>query len=144
MNQTQKLAYQYLTQKLNKTNIRYQRGIPTFIDTETSTSYEPKRLYGQSIWFYENQFTALQKENCSIIVIHNSPDPVAVFPIDILEPNKVFDNILIRVVPSLTKVPITQQVITQLKEIGKEEFKCDVPLTQTIQFLVNYYRSNPK
>ena len=142
MNQTEKLAYKWLTEKLGKT-IHYRRDkTPKFIDTENSISYEPKRLYGHTIWFYENQFLKLQRENCSVIVINNSePEPFAVIPIDLLVPDKISFNVLIRVVASTSTIKISEEIKTQLKEIKKEKFKNDVGYNNVLKYLMSLHRS---
>ena len=126
MNQTEKLAYKWLTEKLKRSNVHFQRhNSPDFTLSGETESYEVKRLYGHSIWFYENQFQKLQKlKNCKIIVIEdNNPEPVTLIPISEAKANTVTNNILIRVVPQIVHIPICPETKQELNKIGPKVAK---------------------
>lgn len=122
MNQTEKIAYKWLIEILGKKNVQYQpHNTPSFILSDEAMGYEAKRLYGHSIWFYEQQFTKLKAlgDHCEIIVIEdNNPEPVALIPISDIEPNKVINNILVHVKSPPTTISINQETKNKLEKLS--------------------------
>lgn len=127
MRKTEQLAYKWLIEKLGKTNVRFQHNnSPDFILFGEDVSYEVKRLYGQSIWMYKSQFEKLKRlgEKCKILVFEDdNSEPVAIIPMSKIEPEKVVDNILIRIVDKKTRtkfehIPVYSKTKQQLDEIG--------------------------
>lgn len=141
MNKTEKIAYQWLTQKLGKTNVHYQNhNSPTFTLSNESMSYEAKRLYGHTIWFYENQFQKLKKlgDQCEIIIIEDDKwEPVALIPMSDIEANTVVNNILVRVITTLEHIPISPETKVALNKVGAKLNKKDVSYEEIIQSLLS-------
>lgn len=141
MNKTEKIAYEWLTKKLGKTNVQYKRhNTPTFIlSADESMSYEAKRLYGHTIWFYQNQFQKLKEleDYCKIIVIENGKsEPVALIPMPDVEANKVVNNILIRVITTLEHIPISPETKIALDKVGAKLNKKNSSYDEIIQHLI--------
>lgn len=149
MKKTEQLAYNWLTKKLGKTNVHFQRrSSPDFILSGEETSYEVKRLYGQSIWMYKSQFQKLKifGNHCKILVFEDDkPEPVAIIPMSEVEPNKVIDNILIRIVDKEERtkfehIPVCPETKKQLDKIGtevcQELCKKSVSYEEVIQYLI--------
>lgn len=122
MNKAETLAYNWLTKKLGKTNVLFQESTsPDFILSNEKISYEVKRLYGQTIWFYRNQFKKIKSldNHCKVIVIEdNNSEPFAIIPAGKLEEGKVVDNVFIKVVeiPYIRKVVVEETKLPQTIE----------------------------
>lgn len=99
LNQTEKLAYNWLTNILDKKDV-HRTYSPDF--TLTNEAYEAKRLYGHTIWFFEKQFQKLKTvKNCKILVFNGvKPEPVTVIPIDNAKVNEFTNNVLIKIINS--------------------------------------------
>ena len=149
MNRTEQLAHKYLTEKLGKKNVKFQNhDSPDFIIADEKTGYEVKRLYGRCVWMYSSQFEKMKNSSLaiSILVFENGhPEPTALIPLNLLENDKVVNNILIKILPDMPGVKIDEAIKMELTKIAGEvqsQKGGKVSLSEAIDFLINFYRKH--
>lgn len=109
MYKTEELAFKWLlNQGYKEKDIVYQsRRSPDFILSD-GKKFEVKKLYGRVIWFTAEQFDIIKEENTTVLVFDlETPEPLAIFTMDQLEPNAVVDGIKITVKPPFKRTTVS-------------------------------------
>jgi len=119
MNETEKVAYNYLITVLGKKNIIFRRETsPDFIESDGDCGYEVKRLYGHSVWIYRRQFETLKsfKGNLTLLVFEdNNPLPIVSVPISSISDGIVINNVLFHIVEGFVTLKVTEEIAQKMK-----------------------------